>query len=71
MEIGWIMGIIFVFVTIIFLVVAFLLPEWVGITGKKAQEVMAEQQGTTTATEEATNTYKHDSTNKMDTENEN
>ncbi len=45
MEIGWIMGIIFVFVTVIFIAIAFLLPEWVGITGKKAQEVMREQQG--------------------------
>lgn len=71
MEIGWIMGIIFVFVTIIFLVVAFLLPEWVGITGKKAQEVMAEQQGATTATEEVLHIDEQDSTIKTVTDKEN
>ncbi len=45
MEIGWILGGIFIFVTILFLVIAIFLPEWVGITGKKARETMKEQQG--------------------------
>jgi hypothetical protein len=45
MEIAWVMGIFFTFVTIIFITVAVLLPEWVGITGKKAQAIIREQQG--------------------------
>lgn len=45
MEIGWILGGIFVFSTIVFMVIAVFLPEWVGITGKKARETMKEQQG--------------------------
>jgi hypothetical protein len=45
MSIGWIMGGFFVFVTLLFIVVAIFLPEWVGITGKKAKEIMKEQQG--------------------------
>jgi hypothetical protein len=45
MEIGWIMFGFFVFVTLIFMVIAFFLPEWVGITGKKAQEYIKEQAG--------------------------
>jgi lipopolysaccharide export LptBFGC system permease protein LptF len=44
MEIGWILAVFFIFVTLIFLIIAFFLPEWVGITGKKAQEIMKEQQ---------------------------
>ncbi len=45
MEIGWLMFGFFVFVTLIFVAIAFFLPEWVGITGKKAQEYMKEQAG--------------------------
>ena len=45
MEIGWLMFGFFVFVTLIFVAVAFFLPEWVGITGKKAQEYMKEHVG--------------------------
>lgn len=45
MEIFWILGGLFVFVTIIFLAIAVFLPEWVGITGKKARQTMKEQQG--------------------------
>ena len=45
MEIGWILGGLFVFVTIVFVVIAVFLPEWVGITGKKARQTMKEQQG--------------------------
>ncbi len=44
MEIGWIMLIFFIFVLMVFIAVAFFLPEWVGITGKKAKEIMAEQE---------------------------
>jgi hypothetical protein len=45
MEIGWLMFGFFIFVTILFMAVAFFLPEWVGITGKKAQEIIKEQAG--------------------------
>lgn len=45
MEIGWIMGAFFTFVTIVFIVIAIFLPEWVGITGKKALQTMEEQRG--------------------------
>jgi hypothetical protein len=45
MEIAWVMGIFFTFVTIIFIAVAIFLPEWVGITGKKAQAIIKEHQG--------------------------
>lgn len=45
MEIGWIMLGFFVFVTLAFVAFALFLPEWVGITGKKARDIMKEQQG--------------------------
>lgn len=45
MSIGWIMGGFFCFVTLLFVAIAFFLPEWVGITGKKAKQIMKEQQG--------------------------
>jgi lipopolysaccharide export LptBFGC system permease protein LptF len=53
MEIGWIMFGFFVFVTLIFVVIALFLPEWVGITGKKAQEYIKEQAGDTPLSNEA------------------
>ena len=49
MEIGWIMGGFFTFVTIVFIVIAVFLPEWVGITGKKALQTLEEQRGSTEA----------------------
>jgi hypothetical protein len=45
MELGWILGGLFIFVTMVFIVICFFLPEWVGITGKKAKQTMKEQQG--------------------------
>ena len=45
MEIAWIMGGFFIFVLMVFVIVALLLPEWVGITGKKAKDVIAHQEG--------------------------
>lgn len=51
MEIVLAMGIFFVFVTVIFIAVAVFLPEWVGITGKKAKEIMKEQHGDPLASE--------------------
>lgn len=50
MTLGWIMGGFFVFVTFVFIVIAFFLPEWVGITGKKAKQTIKEhEEGSKTA----------------------
>jgi hypothetical protein len=38
------MSIFFVIVTAIFVAVAIFLPEWMGITGKKAKKIIEEQQ---------------------------
>ncbi len=45
MELIWILAILFVFVTIVFMAIAFFLPEWVGITGQKAKQTMRDQAG--------------------------
>ena len=45
MEIGWILGGFFIFMTLLFIVIAAFFPEWIGITGKKARENMREHQG--------------------------
>lgn len=45
MEILWVIGAFFVFCLFIFFAVAIFFPEWVGITGKKAKDIMAHQQG--------------------------
>lgn len=42
MEIGLVMGLFFLVCTVIFVFIAIFLPEWIGITGKKAREVMSE-----------------------------
>lgn len=47
MELGWILGGLFIFVTLVFMAIALFLPEWVGITGKKAKQTMEEQKGDT------------------------
>ena len=44
MEIIWILIGFFALVTMIFIVIAIFLPEWVGITGKKALEIQKHQQ---------------------------
>ncbi|TGM27911.1 hypothetical protein EHQ82_01720 [Leptospira selangorensis] len=44
MSIGWIMGAFFAFVTFVFIAICFFLPEWVGITGKKARRTIQEHQ---------------------------
>jgi hypothetical protein len=44
MEMFWVMGLFFAFITIVFIAVAYFLPEWVGITGQKALEVEKHQQ---------------------------
>lgn len=45
MELIWVLTILFVFVTLVFIVIAYFLPEWVGITGKTARQAMREQSG--------------------------
>lgn len=42
MEIGLVMGLFFLLCTVIFVFIAIFLPEWIGITGKKAHEIMKE-----------------------------
>lgn len=51
MELVWAMFIFFLVITAIFLVIAFLFPEWVGITGKAALKIQAHQRGEQASTE--------------------
>ena len=44
LEIGWIMGGFFVFMTIVYIAIALLAPEWVGIQGKVAKEIEKQHQ---------------------------
>lgn len=44
MDIVMAMAIFFIIVTMIFISVAIFLPEWMGITGKRAKQIIAEQQ---------------------------
>ena len=37
--------VLFIVCLLVFFAIAFFLPEWLGITGKKAQEIMKHQQG--------------------------
>ena len=49
MEIGWIMGGLFTILTVIYIAVALVAPEWVGIQGRAAKEIEAshrQKQGT-------------------------
>jgi hypothetical protein len=43
MDIVLAMAIFFVIVTAIFVAIAIFLPEWMGITGKKAKKIIEEQ----------------------------
>ncbi len=43
----WALFAFFIFVSIGFVVLAILFPEWFGITGKKALEIQKHQQGDT------------------------
>ena len=45
MDMVWALMIFFIFITVVFLVIALLFPEWVGITGKKALEIQKHQLG--------------------------
>lgn len=48
MEIGWLLGILFTLSTLVFIVIAVMFPEWVGITGKVAKEFEKQQRGDST-----------------------
>lgn len=45
MDLIWGLLIFFIFITVIFLVIALMFPEWVGITGKRALEIQKHQSG--------------------------
>lgn len=45
------MGFFFIFITMIFVAIAVFLPEWLGITGKKAKQIIADQQSAEANTE--------------------
>lgn len=45
MDIVVVLGLFFIFVTVAFIVIAFFFPEWVGITGSKAKEVIESHAG--------------------------
>jgi hypothetical protein len=51
MEILFILMGIFALCLLAFFVIAFFLPEWLGITGKKAEEIMRHQRGDPPKTE--------------------
>ena len=42
MEIALAMGVFFLICILVFVFIALFLPEWIGITGKKAKDVMKE-----------------------------
>ena len=44
MDMFWVLFFFFIFVTILFIIIAIFLPEWVGITGKRALEIEKHQQ---------------------------
>lgn len=39
----WALTVFFIFITVVFLVIALAFPEWVGITGKKALDIQKHQ----------------------------
>ena len=53
MEMIWIMFAFFIFVTILFVVLAVAFPEWFGITGKRALEIQRHQEGDSEETTKA------------------
>ncbi|MNL47495.1 hypothetical protein D3C87_1702870 [compost metagenome] len=46
------MGVFFIIVTMIFVAIAVFLPEWLGITGKKARQIMKDQEDNEEPTDE-------------------
>ncbi|MEK2690772.1 hypothetical protein [Bdellovibrio sp. GT3] len=61
------MSIFFVIITMIFVAIAVFLPEWMGITGKKAKKIIEEQQST--IPEETSTSDKVPQTNKNNEQN--
>ncbi len=53
MEMIWIMFAFFIFITILFVVLAVAFPEWFGITGKRALEIQRHQKGDSEETPKA------------------
>jgi type II secretory pathway pseudopilin PulG len=53
MDIILSMSIFFVVVTMIFIAIALLLPEWMGITGKRAKKIIEEQRDTSVHSEQS------------------
>lgn len=51
MDLIWIMFIFFIFITILFVVLAMAFPEWFGITGKTALKIQKHQHGEETSTD--------------------
>lgn len=49
------MSIFFVVITMIFVAIAFLLPEWMGITGSKAKQIIADHQQEQAANQDSAN----------------
>lgn len=45
MELVWVMIAFFIFITILFIVLAVAFPEWFGITGNRAREIHKHQNG--------------------------
>lgn len=50
MELFWLMFGFFIFITILFVVLAIIFPEWFGITGKMALKIQKHQAGDTDET---------------------
>lgn len=49
MDLIWVMFGFFAFITLVFIVLAFIYPEIVGITGKKAREIQKHQNDDSTS----------------------
>ncbi|MCC2679516.1 MAG: hypothetical protein K0R29_2092 [Pseudobdellovibrio sp.] len=45
MEMAFALMIFFILITAVFVIIALVFPEWVGITGKKALEIQKHQSG--------------------------
>lgn len=45
MEMIVVLGIFFIFITFVFIGIAIFFPEWLGITGSKAKEVIRSHEG--------------------------
>lgn len=61
MDMIWVLMIFFIFVTVVFIAVALLFPEWVGITGNKALEIQKHQSGEDTSKTSSEDTSRADS----------